>query len=178
MAAPGARNQTARRVIDDLVDFSGETSVQGYMKFFKAQQLAKTYRFLNRMHEEAQTVRNLIARRVKDAKLMGLNDLITQAEEDIKMKEAQLEVDYVACYAHFDKFDVYVTIGILVKLPKHYVYVAVVHRMGSRVPFAVGGIMRKPTSLKAIDIECVVESLPEYNVSGTVLEFLGCVLYH
>ncbi|GJZ91995.1 hypothetical protein Tco_0664060 [Tanacetum coccineum] len=30
--------------------------------------------------------------RVEDAKLMGLNDLIAHAEEEIKMKEAQLEV--------------------------------------------------------------------------------------
>ncbi|GKE31416.1 hypothetical protein Tco_1450738 [Tanacetum coccineum] len=29
--------------------------------------------------------------RVEEAKLVGLNDLITQAEEEIKMKEAQLE---------------------------------------------------------------------------------------
>ncbi|GKA36177.1 putative reverse transcriptase domain-containing protein [Tanacetum coccineum] len=46
------------------------------------------------------------------------------------------------------------------------------------VSSSVGGILRKPTSLKAIDIECVVESLPKYNVSGTVLDFLVCVLYH
>ncbi|GJW84485.1 hypothetical protein Tco_0157630 [Tanacetum coccineum] len=72
------------------------------------------------MSEEAQTARNLIAqlnaliakmealedqgevfdtlmglrndRRVEDTKLLGLNDLITQAEEEIEMKEAQLEV--------------------------------------------------------------------------------------
>nr|GFC55266.1 hypothetical protein [Tanacetum cinerariifolium] len=30
--------------------------------------------------------------RVEHAKLMGLNDLIAQAEEEIEMKEAQLEV--------------------------------------------------------------------------------------
>ncbi|GKD50482.1 hypothetical protein Tco_1279458, partial [Tanacetum coccineum] len=30
--------------------------------------------------------------RVEDAKLIGLNDLIAQAEKEIKMKEAQLEV--------------------------------------------------------------------------------------
>ncbi|GJT87275.1 hypothetical protein Tco_1068992, partial [Tanacetum coccineum] len=39
MAVLGAGNQVARRVMDDLIDFSGETSIQGYMKFFKAQQL-------------------------------------------------------------------------------------------------------------------------------------------
>ncbi|GJT46426.1 hypothetical protein Tco_0955141 [Tanacetum coccineum] len=120
------------------------------------------------MREEAQTARNLIAqlnpliaemevledqrevfdtlmglrddRSVENTKLMGLNDLITQAEEEIEMKEAQWpKVDYDACYAHFDELDVYVAAGILAK---------------------------------------VVESLPEHNVSGTVLEFLVCILYH
>ncbi|GJS47805.1 hypothetical protein Tco_0597926 [Tanacetum coccineum] len=121
MAAPGAGNQVARRVIDDLVAFSGETSVQGYMKFFKARQLVEIRLFVNRMREEAQTARNMIGqlnaliaemetledqgevfdtlmglrddRRVEETtKLMGLTDLITQGEEEIEMKEAQLEV--------------------------------------------------------------------------------------
>nr|GEX47651.1 putative ribonuclease H-like domain-containing protein [Tanacetum cinerariifolium] len=35
MAAPGGANQIARRVIDDLIEFSEETSVDGYMSFFK-----------------------------------------------------------------------------------------------------------------------------------------------
>ncbi|GKB56014.1 hypothetical protein Tco_0912200 [Tanacetum coccineum] len=119
MATPGARNQVTRRLMDDLIDFSGETSVQGYMKFFKAQQLVKTRRFVNRIRQEAQTARNLIVqlnalitemealedqgevfdtlmglrydRRVEDTKLIGLNDLITQAKEEIEIKEAQLE---------------------------------------------------------------------------------------
>ncbi|GKE96744.1 hypothetical protein Tco_1581599 [Tanacetum coccineum] len=71
MAAPGAGNQVARRVMDDLIDFSGETSIQGYMKFFKAQQIVETRRFVNQMREEAQTARNLIAQ---------LNALITEME--------------------------------------------------------------------------------------------------
>jgi hypothetical protein len=36
MAAQSRPNQVARRVIDDLVEFSGETSVDGYMSFFKS----------------------------------------------------------------------------------------------------------------------------------------------
>ncbi|GJS63718.1 hypothetical protein Tco_0678282 [Tanacetum coccineum] len=108
MAGPAQGNAIARRVIDDLIDFSGETSVDGYMRFFKAQQLAETRLFLNRMCEEAQTSRNMIAQltalvaemeafddpgevfdtlmglrddiRVEEAKLAGVNDLITQAE--------------------------------------------------------------------------------------------------
>ncbi|GJU22839.1 hypothetical protein Tco_1156181 [Tanacetum coccineum] len=68
MAAPVGGNELARRVVDDLIDFSGQTSVNGYMNFFKAQQIAKARRFVNRMQE-----------------------LVTQAEEEIKMKEAQLK---------------------------------------------------------------------------------------
>ncbi|GJZ08210.1 hypothetical protein Tco_0542493, partial [Tanacetum coccineum] len=87
---------------------------------FRAQQLTETRLFLNRMREETQTSRNMIGQltalvaemeafddpgevfdtlmglkddiRVEDAKLAGLNDLITQAEEEIEMKKAQLEV--------------------------------------------------------------------------------------
>ncbi|GJX85888.1 hypothetical protein Tco_0336662, partial [Tanacetum coccineum] len=109
-------NMVARRVIDDLVDISGETSVDGYMTLFKAQQVTETRLFVNRMREKAQTSRNMIGQltalvaeieafddprevfdtlmglrdniRVEEAKLVGLNDLITQAEEEIEMKEA------------------------------------------------------------------------------------------
>ncbi|GJZ18106.1 hypothetical protein Tco_0554229 [Tanacetum coccineum] len=66
-------NQVARRVIDDLVDFSGETSVDGYMKIFKAQQIAEKCHFVIRMREEAQNSRNLI-------------------EEEIEMKEEEMEL--------------------------------------------------------------------------------------
>nr|GEW25467.1 hypothetical protein [Tanacetum cinerariifolium] len=122
MAAPGG-NQLARRFVDDLIEFSGQTSVDGYMKFFKAQQISESCHFINRMREEVQTRQNQIAQlnaliakmeafddpgevfdtlmclrddvRVEHAKLMGLNELVTQAEEDIKMNEAQLEVAMV-----------------------------------------------------------------------------------
>ncbi|GKG57733.1 hypothetical protein Tco_0587331, partial [Tanacetum coccineum] len=44
MAAAGAGNEVARRVTDDLIDFSGETAVPKYMKFFEAQQIAEGHR--------------------------------------------------------------------------------------------------------------------------------------
>ncbi|GKB26554.1 hypothetical protein Tco_0865955 [Tanacetum coccineum] len=119
MAAPGGANQIARRVIDDLIEFSGETSVDGYMSFFKSQQIAKSRGFINRMREEANTVRNLVGqlnaliaemealedqgelfdtlmdlrddREAAQTKLQGLNELITQAEEEIETKEAQIQ---------------------------------------------------------------------------------------
>ncbi|GJS95006.1 hypothetical protein Tco_0801974 [Tanacetum coccineum] len=67
MAAPGGANQIARRFIDDLIEFSGETSIDGYMSFFKDDR------------ETAQI------------KLQGLNELITQAEQEIEAKEAKIQ---------------------------------------------------------------------------------------
>ncbi|GKC56120.1 hypothetical protein Tco_1083718 [Tanacetum coccineum] len=120
MAAAGAGNEVARRVTDDLIDFSRETTVPKYMKFFVAQQIAKGRRFINRMREEAQTSKNLIAQLnaliaelealedlgevydmlmclkddkvVENNKLTGLNDLITYVEEDSEAKEAHVEI--------------------------------------------------------------------------------------
>nr|GEV88420.1 hypothetical protein [Tanacetum cinerariifolium] len=105
MTTPIRGNELARRAVDDLIDFSGHTSVNGYMKFFKAQQLAEAGHFVNRMREEVKTSRNQIAQlnaliaemeafddpgevfdplmrlrddvRVENAKLMRLNDLVT-----------------------------------------------------------------------------------------------------
>ncbi|GJU10277.1 hypothetical protein Tco_1132673 [Tanacetum coccineum] len=71
MAAPNGGNQIARRVIDDLIEFSGQTSVDGYMSFFKSQKIAETRGFINRMREEANTSRNLIGQ---------LNALIAEME--------------------------------------------------------------------------------------------------
>nr|GEW24773.1 hypothetical protein [Tanacetum cinerariifolium] len=143
-------NAVARRVIDDLVDFSGDTSVDGYIRFFKAHQLVETRLFVNRMREEAQTSRNMIGQltalipemeafddpgevfdtlmglrddiRVEEAKLAGLNDLITQGEEELRSSvggdgwvkllwESKgmivfCFVDYAGCYVHFAEFDV------------------------------------------------------------------------
>ncbi|GKC24442.1 hypothetical protein Tco_1026592 [Tanacetum coccineum] len=71
MAAPGGANQIARCVIDDLIECSEETFVDGYMSFFKSQQFAESRGFINRMREEANTVRNLVGQ---------LNTLIAKME--------------------------------------------------------------------------------------------------
>ncbi|GJZ69576.1 hypothetical protein Tco_0633126 [Tanacetum coccineum] len=120
MVALGAPNVVARRVIDDRVEFSGETTVSKYINFFIGQQIAEGRHFVHRKREEAQTARNVIAqlnamivemeamedqgevfdsliylredRRSKNNKLMALNDLITQVEEEIKSKEAHVEI--------------------------------------------------------------------------------------
>ncbi|GJY58828.1 hypothetical protein Tco_0458720 [Tanacetum coccineum] len=64
MAASGSSNLLARRVIDDILNFSGETSVAKSMK---------------------DDIRD------ENSKLMGLNDAIAKAEEKIAMKEEHVK---------------------------------------------------------------------------------------
>lgn len=119
MAAPSRPNQVVRRVIDDLVEFSGETSVDGYMSFFKGKQISSLRGFINRMREEVTTLKNEIGQfnaliavleglgegedlfdtlhdlkhdkeKVR-AKLQSLIDLIVDAEEEVHTKEEQIE---------------------------------------------------------------------------------------
>ncbi|GJW53110.1 hypothetical protein Tco_0097195 [Tanacetum coccineum] len=52
------------RVIDDLIVFSGETAPQRYMKFFLTQKLAESHHFVNRMHDEADTLRDCVAQMI------------------------------------------------------------------------------------------------------------------
>nr|GEV66346.1 hypothetical protein [Tanacetum cinerariifolium] len=128
MAGPVQSNEIASRVVDELIKFSSQTSVNGYMNFFKAQQIFELRRFVNRMREEVQTCRNqtaqpntLIAKmeafddpgevsdtlmglrddvRVEDAKLIGLNDLIAQAEEEIEMKRHSVSLKLCPTVSH------------------------------------------------------------------------------
>ncbi|GKA80110.1 hypothetical protein Tco_0786706 [Tanacetum coccineum] len=85
---PVEGNAVARRVIDDLVDISGEAAIDGYMRFFDSSMEAfddprEVFDTLMGLRDDIQ---------VEEAKLARLNDLITQGEEEIEMKEAQLEV--------------------------------------------------------------------------------------
>ncbi|GKB51822.1 hypothetical protein Tco_0902575 [Tanacetum coccineum] len=117
MASPGGNNQVARRVIDDLIEFSGEKSVDGYMSFFKSQQIAETCSFINQMRDEVNTPRNLFGqltalitkleaeqnqgelfdtlmdlrddRANAQIKLHGLNKLVNDAKAEVEEKEAQ-----------------------------------------------------------------------------------------
>ncbi|PWA64992.1 hypothetical protein CTI12_AA341340 [Artemisia annua] len=118
MAAPNGPNQLVTRVINDLIAFSGETEADGYMVFFKQQQISNLRGFINRMHEEAKTARNeigqitaLIAemeasgaeehhdhlidlradREATRTKLEGLEALIMDAGEQVEIKEEEVE---------------------------------------------------------------------------------------
>ncbi|GJR28334.1 hypothetical protein Tco_1085772 [Tanacetum coccineum] len=62
MAARGGRNNiVAKRVIDDLINISGERSLPKYLKIFMEQQITDHHRFIARMHDETRTSTNLIS---------------------------------------------------------------------------------------------------------------------
>ncbi|GJV40508.1 hypothetical protein Tco_1418948 [Tanacetum coccineum] len=92
MTAPGSSNLVARRAVDELADFSSETEIPKYMKFFILQQIAKAKRFVNLFCDQAQTARTCIAH----LNVMIFNtetmDDQEEAEEDISTKEAHVEI--------------------------------------------------------------------------------------
>ncbi|GJY61243.1 transposase, Ptta/En/Spm, transposase, Tnp1/En/Spm-like protein [Tanacetum coccineum] len=121
MAARGGRNNlVARRVIDDLIDISGERSPLKYLKIFIEQQITDHRRFIARMRDEIRTSTNLISqlnaliaeleasgdyeevfdlvmelrddRRDEQDKVADFNRLIVVAEEKIHGKEIDLEM--------------------------------------------------------------------------------------
>ncbi|GJT66881.1 hypothetical protein Tco_1018361 [Tanacetum coccineum] len=94
VSRPVEGNAVTRRVIDDLVDISGETFVDGYMRNMICQ-LTVLVAEMEDFDDPVEVFDTLMGLRddiqVEEAKLAGLNDLITKAEEEIEMKEAQLE---------------------------------------------------------------------------------------
>ncbi|GJY55712.1 hypothetical protein Tco_0454827 [Tanacetum coccineum] len=120
MADRGGRNNiVARRVIDDLIDISGERSSPKYLKIFIKQQITDHRRFIAHMRDEIRTSTNLISqlntliveleafgdyeevfdlvmelrddRRDEQDKVADFNRLIVVAEEKIHGKEIDLE---------------------------------------------------------------------------------------
>ncbi|GKE79298.1 hypothetical protein Tco_1545418 [Tanacetum coccineum] len=92
MAGPVAGNQIARRVIDDLIDFSRETSVPRNMKFFFEQQIFERRHFINRMCEEVQTSRNLLAQLTALIAELEASADPGEADEQIETKEEHVHV--------------------------------------------------------------------------------------
>ncbi|GJW42850.1 hypothetical protein Tco_0071649 [Tanacetum coccineum] len=88
MAAPGPSNVIARCVVDELLEFSGETSVLNALTFFNAQQIVKC-RCFGELFDTLMPLRE--DRRNKNAKLLGLNELIAQVMKEIEDKEAQVD---------------------------------------------------------------------------------------
>ncbi|GJV04343.1 hypothetical protein Tco_1337912 [Tanacetum coccineum] len=117
--APGPSNVIARRVVDELLEFSGESSVSKALTFFNAQQIVEHHRFANRMRDEVEISETLIGqlnaliaelegmedqgelfdtlmslredRRNENAKMLALNELIAQVMKEIEDKEAQVD---------------------------------------------------------------------------------------
>ncbi|GKD13371.1 hypothetical protein Tco_1197778 [Tanacetum coccineum] len=120
MAGEGAGNMIARRVTDDLIAFSGETSPSKYMKFFLEQKVAESRRFVNRIRAEVATSSDCLAqltaviaefeamenqdevhdcllaakdaKRGEKAKLDALNEVIAEAFDEIEMHETNVEI--------------------------------------------------------------------------------------
>ncbi|GJS04494.1 hypothetical protein Tco_0321002 [Tanacetum coccineum] len=120
MVTSGPSNSIARRAVNELAEFNGKIKVPKYMKIFILQQIAKARRFVNLLRDQAQTARTCIAhlnamisdmeamdnqmevydslmclresKRAENNKLLGLNELIDEAEEDITVKEGYLEI--------------------------------------------------------------------------------------
>ncbi|GJT50758.1 hypothetical protein Tco_0976915 [Tanacetum coccineum] len=120
MAGEGVQNVIARRVTDDLIIFSGETSPSRYTKFFLEQKIAEISRFVDRIRSEVATSREYIAqlnavvaefeamknqeeihdswlaakdaRRGEQGRLDGLNEVINDALEEIEKLETNVEI--------------------------------------------------------------------------------------
>nr|GEV18761.1 hypothetical protein [Tanacetum cinerariifolium] len=113
-------NIITRRFSNDLIDFSGETLVPRYMRFFLDQKITKTRRFMTHKCKEAEIVGGCIvemtalvaklhamdnqdevyngllaakdAKRGEESKLVALNNLIVEALDDIDMLETDMEI--------------------------------------------------------------------------------------
>ncbi|GKG60613.1 hypothetical protein Tco_0614175, partial [Tanacetum coccineum] len=61
MADPNSPMPVAKHVMDELIEFSGETEPSRYMNLFMLQQISKGCRFLERMRDEAQSSKSCLA---------------------------------------------------------------------------------------------------------------------
>ncbi|GKE57418.1 hypothetical protein Tco_1496603 [Tanacetum coccineum] len=124
MAGSGPSHVIARRAINEIVEFSGETETPKYMKVFIMQEITGVKRFIMTLCEEAQSARSSLAQvmamvaemeatndqdeyydslrclrdswKMGEGKLRGLNKRIAAAEEEISTLESHLEIMDVA----------------------------------------------------------------------------------
>ncbi|GJS66295.1 hypothetical protein Tco_0680859, partial [Tanacetum coccineum] len=80
MAAPGPSNVAARRAIDEIAEFSGETETPKYMKVLRKEEY----------YDSLRSLRD--SKRIGNDRVKGLNELIAQAEDDIWTNESHLEI--------------------------------------------------------------------------------------
>ncbi|GKC31824.1 hypothetical protein Tco_1039118 [Tanacetum coccineum] len=99
MTVPGSSNVLERRAIDEIVKFGGKKEVPKYMKVFILQEISEARRYASVLRDEARTEEvfdSLMclrdSRRIANDKLLGLNDMIAEAGEEISTKEAHVEI--------------------------------------------------------------------------------------
>ncbi|GJS46807.1 hypothetical protein Tco_0596928 [Tanacetum coccineum] len=95
MAAPGPSNQLARRAIDELMEFSGETQ-QAHSSRNRLAQLNAMISEMEAINDPEEFYDALFClrggKRVEYNTLMEINDVIAKAEEKLTTKEAHLEI--------------------------------------------------------------------------------------
>ncbi|GKB75572.1 hypothetical protein Tco_0942467 [Tanacetum coccineum] len=75
MACSGPSHVIARRAINEIVEFRGETKTLKYMKVFIMQEVAEAKRFIMTLCKEAQSARSSLAQvRAMVAKMEATND--------------------------------------------------------------------------------------------------------
>ncbi|GJS85854.1 hypothetical protein Tco_0752395 [Tanacetum coccineum] len=96
MAGEGVQNMIARRVTDDLIIFSGETSLSRYTKFLLEQKIAESHRFVKPMENQEEVHDSWLAaknaRRGEQGWLDGLNEVIDDALEEIEKLKTNVEI--------------------------------------------------------------------------------------
>ena len=120
MAAPGDDNVLARRVTDDLIEFSGENDPLQYTKFFLNQKIAECRRQINKWREDADSIRECMAQTTaliaefeampnqnvvhhplmvvraarisEQSKLLALNESIAEAMDEIHTLETSVDI--------------------------------------------------------------------------------------
>nr|GEW09473.1 hypothetical protein [Tanacetum cinerariifolium] len=100
MAAFGPSNVVARRAIDEIAEFSGETETSKYIKVFILQEIVESRRFIRTLCNEAQGAKSSLAQvNAMIAEMEAMNSL--DAEEEITTLEAHLEIMDAAINSEF-----------------------------------------------------------------------------
>ncbi|GKG16897.1 hypothetical protein Tco_0361854, partial [Tanacetum coccineum] len=92
----GPDNFVARRVIDNLITFSGETAVLKYMKFFLVQKMTTVIAELQAIEDQDEVHDSLLvakdAKHGEKSKLLALHEVIAEALEEIESQWNNVEI--------------------------------------------------------------------------------------
>ncbi|GKC25096.1 hypothetical protein Tco_1027246 [Tanacetum coccineum] len=120
MAASGSSNVVARRAIDEISEFSGETETPKYMKAFILQEISESRRLIRVLRDEVDAAKTALgqvnamiaemeamndtfeyadsfgclrdSKRMMGWKIMGLNQRIGDTEGEIRTFEGHLDI--------------------------------------------------------------------------------------